>query len=407
MELKKLGVWAATDGSLRRMRPRSRSAWKPGAMAHCGFRKPWGARHFQRPPGSWPIPAVSSSPAASPTFTPAIRSRLRRRRKVSTSSPAGRFLLGLGVSHIPWWRAYGSINTASPSPPCALSARPWPRLALSVGAACGAAEDRPRRAWAQDAGAFRRMRPTAPIRTTLHRNTLARRVRSWERANCCASSRAAILETNAAAGACNGPSVSRHLYGPAELRQQLAAHGFRRHGFRRGWLGPTGGRGDSLGRRKGDPRNASTSIGRRGRITSASRRSARPHCPTSVCSVCWRRSHETRSSSGLAEMTRMSRVNVCRLSNRQEAWMSLTMLGDLTPRLDQRRGACALIAIKERTRCKTRLAEALAASGTRRTRAIDAHGSAVGRGRRTDGASHHRGQPGARLRTRGNPGARR
>jgi 2-phospho-L-lactate guanylyltransferase len=40
--------------------------------------------------------------------------------------------------------------------------------------------------------------------------------------------------------------------------------------------------------------------------------------------------------------------------------MSLTMLGDLTHRLDQRRGACALIAIKERLHCKTRLAEALA-----------------------------------------------
>ena len=39
--------------------------------------------------------------------------------------------------------------------------------------------------------------------------------------------------------------------------------------------------------------------------------------------------------------------------------MSLTMLGDLTRRLDQRRGACALIAIKERSRCKTRLWEAL------------------------------------------------
>lgn len=41
--------------------------------------------------------------------------------------------------------------------------------------------------------------------------------------------------------------------------------------------------------------------------------------------------------------------------------MSLTMLGDLTHRLDQRRGACALIAIKERLHCKTRLAGALAA----------------------------------------------
>lgn len=40
--------------------------------------------------------------------------------------------------------------------------------------------------------------------------------------------------------------------------------------------------------------------------------------------------------------------------------MSLTMLGDLTHRLDQRRGACALIAIKERLHCKTRLAAALA-----------------------------------------------
>jgi 2-phospho-L-lactate guanylyltransferase len=40
--------------------------------------------------------------------------------------------------------------------------------------------------------------------------------------------------------------------------------------------------------------------------------------------------------------------------------MSLTSLGDLTRRLDQRRGACALIAIKARLQCKTRLAEALA-----------------------------------------------
>jgi 2-phospho-L-lactate guanylyltransferase len=36
--------------------------------------------------------------------------------------------------------------------------------------------------------------------------------------------------------------------------------------------------------------------------------------------------------------------------------MSLTVLGDLT----RRRGACALIAIKERARCKTRLADVLA-----------------------------------------------
>jgi 2-phospho-L-lactate/phosphoenolpyruvate guanylyltransferase len=40
--------------------------------------------------------------------------------------------------------------------------------------------------------------------------------------------------------------------------------------------------------------------------------------------------------------------------------MSLTPLGDLTPRLEQRRGVCVLIAIKERARCKTRLADALA-----------------------------------------------
>ncbi|HWW80485.1 MAG TPA: hypothetical protein VNY82_12875, partial [Steroidobacteraceae bacterium] len=36
--------------------------------------------------------------------------------------------------------------------------------------------------------------------------------------------------------------------------------------------------------------------------------------------------------------------------------MSLTVLGDLT----RRRGACALIAVKERARCKTRLADVLA-----------------------------------------------
>ncbi len=40
--------------------------------------------------------------------------------------------------------------------------------------------------------------------------------------------------------------------------------------------------------------------------------------------------------------------------------MSLTMLGDLTHRPDQRRGACVLIAIKQRVHCKTRLAQALA-----------------------------------------------
>lgn len=40
--------------------------------------------------------------------------------------------------------------------------------------------------------------------------------------------------------------------------------------------------------------------------------------------------------------------------------MSFTMLGDLTRRFDRRRGACALIAVKECSHCKTRLAEALA-----------------------------------------------
>src|ERR1700688_4809296 len=40
--------------------------------------------------------------------------------------------------------------------------------------------------------------------------------------------------------------------------------------------------------------------------------------------------------------------------------MRLTVLGDLTGRLDQRRGTCVVIAIKERSRCKTRLSEALA-----------------------------------------------
>lgn len=41
--------------------------------------------------------------------------------------------------------------------------------------------------------------------------------------------------------------------------------------------------------------------------------------------------------------------------------MSLTVLGDLTHRPDSRRGACALIAIKTRSRCKTRLSAALPA----------------------------------------------
>jgi 2-phospho-L-lactate/phosphoenolpyruvate guanylyltransferase len=40
--------------------------------------------------------------------------------------------------------------------------------------------------------------------------------------------------------------------------------------------------------------------------------------------------------------------------------MSSTVLGDLTRRPERRRGACVLIAIKERARCKTRLAEMLA-----------------------------------------------
>lgn len=42
--------------------------------------------------------------------------------------------------------------------------------------------------------------------------------------------------------------------------------------------------------------------------------------------------------------------------------MSLILLGDLPQRLDRRRGACVLIAVKERSRCKMRLAQALAPS---------------------------------------------
>jgi 2-phospho-L-lactate/phosphoenolpyruvate guanylyltransferase len=40
--------------------------------------------------------------------------------------------------------------------------------------------------------------------------------------------------------------------------------------------------------------------------------------------------------------------------------MSLTMLDDLRRQLDTRRGACAVIAVKQRLRCKMRLAETLA-----------------------------------------------
>lgn len=42
--------------------------------------------------------------------------------------------------------------------------------------------------------------------------------------------------------------------------------------------------------------------------------------------------------------------------------MTPTLFGELTRRLDQRRGACALIAIKERARCKARLAQVLVPS---------------------------------------------
>jgi 2-phospho-L-lactate guanylyltransferase len=39
--------------------------------------------------------------------------------------------------------------------------------------------------------------------------------------------------------------------------------------------------------------------------------------------------------------------------------MNLTILGELSPRIDSQGGACALIAIKERVRCKTRLTGSL------------------------------------------------
>jgi hypothetical protein len=40
--------------------------------------------------------------------------------------------------------------------------------------------------------------------------------------------------------------------------------------------------------------------------------------------------------------------------------MNLTTLGDLTGRIDPQRGACALIAVKARVHCKTRLSGSLA-----------------------------------------------
>ena len=69
-------------------------------------------------------------------------------------------------------------------------------------------------------------------------------------------------------------------------------------------------------------------------------------------------------------MTRMSILGA-----ELEALMSLTVLGNLT----RRRGACALIAIKERARCKTRLADVLSAAGAYRSGEIDADSGAGGR----------------------------
>lgn len=75
----------------------------------------------------------------------------------------------------------------------------------------------------------------------------------------------------------------------------------------------------------------------------------------SDCSVCWRR---TRSGS-LVAVSAYEYSGLRIPDTPEETRMSLTVLGALTTHPDRRRGACALIPIKERARCKTRLAEAL------------------------------------------------
>src|SRR5271167_4710219 len=123
-----------------------------------------------------------------PLLGTSSRSRLRRHRRASTNSPAEDSCSGWASRTYRWWRTCGSIGMEGPWLPCAATCRPWPSLPI---VACRLRHRRrpssphsDPRCWS-----FPPNWPTAPIRTTSRRNTLARRARSSARANCCASSR--------------------------------------------------------------------------------------------------------------------------------------------------------------------------------------------------------------------------
>ena len=86
---------------VQRMLLRSQNAWRAGVTVRCGYRKPWGARFFPPLRGCWRrrVDLIIASGIAN-IYARDPFSAVAAQKGLNEQS-GGRFLLGLGVSHIP------------------------------------------------------------------------------------------------------------------------------------------------------------------------------------------------------------------------------------------------------------------------------------------------------------------
>jgi len=186
MKLKNLGVWAGTDGlsaADATAFARRVQAWGYGAL--------WISEAVGREVFSacaWLLANTSSLIIASGIANIYARDPFSAAaaQKGLNEQSGGRFLLGLGVSHIPLVEGVRKLQYGKPVATMraylrAMAEAPYQSVPPAVP---------PKTVLAALGPKMLELRPMAPIRTMSPQNTLVRHGRSWVRANCCASSRA-------------------------------------------------------------------------------------------------------------------------------------------------------------------------------------------------------------------------
>ena len=236
MQLGRLGAWYSTDklGGPTGDRGASPPRWNGLATARCGIRNRAASNRSRLPGSCWRTPRSSSigSSIASIYARDAFTSR---RGMLSLNALYGdRFILGLGVSHLPMVEGVRGHTYGKPMPVM----RAYLDGICKGQTGCRGLADRRRRAWAADVEACgEKTRGAVPYNVTPEHTARAAKILGpgkW-----LAVEQKVCLETDRGEGAGAGAGRTVALHGAGQLSQLLAAASALP---RRNWqmAGPTG-----------------------------------------------------------------------------------------------------------------------------------------------------------------------